>query len=85
MFYEFETTRAIRTADWKLIRRHATGPHELYNLAADPGELTNLITDPAQAATRESLQRRLDAFFARHADPQYDIWHGGRSKAGRIT
>ena len=46
MFYEFETTRAIRTADWKLIRRHATGPHELYNLQADPGELTNLAALP---------------------------------------
>jgi hypothetical protein len=27
----------------------------------------------------------LDAFFAAHADPQYDIWKGGRSKAKRHT
>ena len=25
----------------------------------------------------------LDDFFAKYADPQYDIWHGGRSKAKR--
>jgi hypothetical protein len=26
----------------------------------------------------------LDAFFSRHADPQYDVWKDGRSKAGRL-
>ena len=26
-----------------------------------------------------------DAFFAKYADPQYDIWKGGRSKAKRHT
>ena len=28
------------------------------------------------------VDRRLDAFFSRYADPEYDLWKGGRSKAG---
>jgi len=85
VFYEFENTRAIRTADWKLTRRHPDGPNELYHLADDPGETKNLIDAPAHAATRRKLDERLAAFFARYADPQYDLWRGGRSKAGRLT
>ncbi len=27
----------------------------------------------------------LDAFFHQHADPQYDVWNGGRSKASRLV
>ncbi|HUT35488.1 MAG TPA: sulfatase-like hydrolase/transferase [Planctomycetota bacterium] len=84
IYYEFEDTRAVRTSDWKYIHRHPAGPHELYDLKGDPGELKNLVDDPAQAETRRDLKARLDAFFARYADPQYDLWRAGRSKAGRI-
>jgi hypothetical protein len=31
------------------------------------------------------LAGRLDAFFQQYADPQYDVWRGGRSKAKRHT
>ena len=85
VFYEFENTRAIRTPEWKYVHRHPGGPHELYHLAADPGEETNLAADPARAARRADLKRRLDAFFARYADPTYDLWRGGRSKTVRLT
>ncbi|MBM4018060.1 MAG: DUF4976 domain-containing protein [Planctomycetes bacterium] len=85
VYYEFENTRAVRTPEWKRIRRHPDGPHELYDLAADPGETRNLADDHARAAARASLDERLDAFFRRYADPQYDLWRGGRSKAGRLT
>jgi len=85
VFYEFEDTRVVRTADWKWIRRHPNGPNELYDLRSDPGEMKNLASDPAHAQTRQALDARLAAFFARYADPQYDLWHGGRSKAGRLT
>jgi hypothetical protein len=30
------------------------------------------------------LERRLEAFFKEYADPQYDMWHGGKSKAKRL-
>ena len=85
VFYEFEDTRAIRTGDWKYIHRHPKGPHELYDLKTDPGEEKNLVADEAHAETRRKLKARLDAFFARYADPQFDLWRGGRSKAGRLV
>jgi len=84
VFYEFENTRAIRTADWKYVHRHRRGPHELYDLKNDPGETRNLVEAPVHAHTRGRLKSRLDRFFARYADPQYDLWRGGRSKAARI-
>jgi hypothetical protein len=34
---------------------------------------------------RAELAQKLDAFFTTYADPQYDIWKGGRSKAKRHT
>jgi hypothetical protein len=35
--------------------------------------------------TRAEMAKRLDDFFATYADPQYNIWKGGRSKAKRHT
>jgi len=84
VFYEFENTRAVRTDEWKYVHRHPDGPNELYHLSVDPGEATNLVDAPEHAAVLARLKDRLDAFFARYADPKYDLWHGGRSKANRI-
>jgi arylsulfatase A-like enzyme len=83
VFFEMETTRAIRTEDWKYVARFPNGPFELYDLKRDPRERFNLYGQPGQEPRRAELARRLDEFFARHADPQYDIWKGGRSKAKR--
>lgn len=80
-FFEFENVRAIRTREWKLITRFTAGPNELYYLSTDPGETQNLYDDPASAKVRDELRIRLDAFFNQYVDPQYDLWHGGRSKA----
>ncbi len=85
MFYEHETTRAVRTDQWKLIVRPDGQPSELYDLVGDPGEWINLYSDPAQAATRETLRQQLDQFFARYADPRYDLWHGGTAQTVRLT
>ncbi len=85
VFFDNEDTRAIRTTDWKLIRRHPDGPDELYDLAHDPGETQNLIEDESHAATRAALDDRLRVFFARYTDPKYDLWRGGRSKSHLLT
>jgi arylsulfatase A-like enzyme len=80
-FYEMETCRAVRTDGWKLVMRRPDGPHELYDMKADPQERFNLFGQPGSESKRAELQQKLDAFFTRYADPQYDIWKGGRSKA----
>ncbi len=83
VFFEFETTRAVRTRDWKFVRRFPEGPDELYDLKGDPDERHNLVDRPAHAAQQKELRRRLDEFFASYADPQYDLTRDGRSKAKR--
>lgn len=35
--------------------------------------------------TRAERAKQLNAFFAQYADPKYDIWKGGGSKAKRHT
>jgi arylsulfatase A-like enzyme len=85
IFYEMETCRAVRTADWKYVARQPDGPYELYDMRVDPAEKFNLFGQPGTEATRAELAATLDAFFTRYADPQYDVWKGGRSKAKRVT
>jgi len=79
--YEMETTRAIREEQWKYVGRHPNGPYELYDLHADPMERVNLYGQPGMEVQSQRLRQRLDAFFDRYADPQYDLWKQGRSKA----
>lgn len=80
-FFEYITTRAMQTRDWKYIKRFLAAPDELYDLAADPGETRNLIESPTHAAVRRELDAALTGFFERHADPQWDVWRGGTAKA----
>jgi len=84
VFYEMENCRAIRTDSWKLVMRHPQGPHELYDVQRDAQERFNLYGQPSMEEIRSDLQSKLTAFFKKYADPQYDIWQGGRSKARRI-
>jgi choline-sulfatase len=84
VFAEYETTRLVTTPTWKLVRRHGFGEDQLLNVADDPEETTNLIGQPEAAAIEAELSEKLDAFFARYCDPQYDTWAGGRSKAGDL-
>ena len=84
IFYEFENTRMIRTADWKYTRRFPDGPDELYHLAVDPGERKNLAGAPEHATIEKEMARRLAAFFDRYADPKFDLWRGGGSKTRQL-
>jgi choline-sulfatase len=85
IFYEMETCRAVRIEGWKFVLRHPNGPHELYDMNADPQERFNLFGQPGTETIRTELQQKLEAFFKQYADPQYDIWQGGRSKAKRFS
>jgi arylsulfatase A-like enzyme len=85
MYYEMEKCRAIREERWKYVARIPNGPFELYDMEADPHERVNLYGQPGTEPMRTQLAQRLDTFFNKYADPQYDIWRGGRSKAKRLT
>ena len=85
MFYEMEACRAIRTDRWKYVSRYPDGPYEIYDLQSDPQERFNLFGQPGTEDVLKVLASRLDEFFKTYADPQYDVWNGGRSKARRLT
>lgn len=83
LFAEFEIVRAVRTPEWKLVRRIGQSPHaELYNLQDDPGEQTNLAErpDPEIQSIRNDLQTRLDAWFTQYQNDEWDQWKNGDSK-----
>jgi choline-sulfatase len=81
IYYEMQDTRAVRTNDWKLVLRSPSGPHELYDMNKDPQERFNLFGQPGLQEIQAAMQQRLEQFFATYADPQYDLWKGGKSKA----
>lgn len=84
VYYEMGGTRAIRTGEWKYVQRHPDGPDELYDMRADPHERFNIFGQARHQAMQRELAHRLAEFFKQYADPQYDLWNGGRSKAGRL-
>lgn len=83
VFHEFDHTRMIRTPRWKLTKRYPHGTDELYDMQSDPGERRDLHADAASAAVIRELTARLEQFFDRYADPQYDRVHNGKSKFER--
>ncbi len=85
VFYEFENVRAIRTKEWKYVTRYPDGPYELYDLKNDLGEQFNLYGQPLQSAIQKELEAKLKLFFDTYADPQYDLWKGGRSKTHLLS
>lgn len=86
MAYEMESCRSFRTEDWKIVlRKSPAGPSELYDMKNDPHERFNLFGQPDLAAIQGEMEKKLKAFFDEYADPKYDIWHGGVSKARRLV
>ena len=86
MYYEMEGCRSVRTERWKYVaRKFPTGPSELYDMQNDPHERFNLAGQSAHADIQRNLSAQLDDFFNRYANPKYDIWNGGGSKARRLV
>ena len=80
-YFEYILTRAIRTPEWKYVKRFLRTPNELYHLTDDPDENRNLITDPNYEDTIADLDNRLSDFFNLYSEPEYNVWEGGTAKA----
>jgi arylsulfatase A-like enzyme len=84
VYYEMEYVRAIRTDQHKYVHR-PEGPLELYDLEADPHEKFNLYGQPDNSTIQEELKGRLDAFFTQYAEPKYNLYQDGTSKASLLS
>ncbi len=80
VFFEYMTVRAIRTERWLYQKALLIGNDALFDLDADPEQRQNLVEDTDYATVVEMLDSRLTKFFARVADPRYDLWQGGTAK-----
>jgi arylsulfatase A-like enzyme len=80
VFFEYMTVRAIRTERWLYQKALLIGTDALFDLDADPEQRQNLVEDTDYVTVVEMLDSRLTTFFARVADPRYDLWQGGTAK-----
>ena len=69
-FGEYGDLRMIRTPEFKLVRRYASGPDDLFDLKNDAEETRNLAEQPEFAATKARLQAELDSFYKRYEVPE---------------
>ena len=69
---EYGPVRMIRTPEYKLVMRYPYGPNELYDMRSDPNEEHNLYGDPEHSDEAVQLRNRMETFFARYSDPEYD-------------
>ena len=69
-FGEYGDLRMIRTPRFKLVKRYPGGPDDLFDMQADSGENHNLAGHPEFAAIEAGLAKQLEAWYARHSDPQ---------------
>ena len=86
VFYEQEEMRAIRTQQWAFYKYFPGSEKykfedELYDLALDPNEDQNAASDPDNVDVVAELSERIDAFFAIHSSPKYNLWNGGMAMA----
>ncbi len=82
-FFDYLTARAVRTAEFRYVKRLFSDDVELYDMLADPGERVNLASDPLYRETVATLDAMLVKFFDQYGDPYYDLWKGGAAK-GRM-
>ena len=56
-------------------------PDELYDTRKDPDERTNLSGGADHPDIEIAFSDKLDAFFAKYADPKFNTWAGGTVKS----
>ena len=61
--------RAVRTAEWKLIRTPKAGEVQLFDVKRDPWETRNRAAEPKHAATVAMLDARLRGLMSEMKDP----------------
>jgi len=82
VYFEQEESRGIRTsryAYWKRLNDYF-GPALLFDVVNDPGQNKPLILSEHKDIVDE-LDKKLNEFFNRYSDPQYDLWRGGKTKS----
>ncbi|MEP7208946.1 MAG: sulfatase-like hydrolase/transferase [Casimicrobiaceae bacterium] len=84
VYDEYGPVRMVRTREWKYVHRYPDGPHELFDLVHDPGERANLLEQASAEATVLAMRDRLDAWFARFADPAMDGSAKGVTGCGQL-
>ena len=72
VFDEYGATRMVCDGRRKLVRRTPAGFDEFYDLEKDPGEYRNEVDNPAYAAEISALDAKLEAFYARYVNPEFD-------------
>ena len=68
-FGEYGTVRMARTRRYKLVRRHPSGPHELFDLETDPRESHNLFDSSSHRSVSSELLRLMERYFRRYSGP----------------
>ncbi|MCY3708539.1 MAG: sulfatase-like hydrolase/transferase [Caldilineaceae bacterium] len=66
-FSEYGTVRMARTRRYKLVRRHPSGPHELFDLETDRRESRSLFDSASHRAVSSELLRSMERHFRRYA------------------
>ncbi|MXY95651.1 MAG: sulfatase-like hydrolase/transferase [Caldilineaceae bacterium SB0664_bin_27] len=68
-FGEYGTVRMARTRRFKLVHRHPSGPHELFDVETDPRECHNLFDSTSHQAVSSELLRSMEWHFRRYSRP----------------
>lgn len=68
-FGEYGTVRMARTRRHKLVQRHPSGPHELFDLEVDPRESVNFIQNSSHQTAASEISRLMERYFLRYSRP----------------
>ena len=82
IYYEQEESRGIRTgryAYWKRLK--SDWKPSLFDIQSDPGQYNDLYGKSGYENLVAELDDKVNAFFTRYSDPQYDLWKQGMTKS----